>query len=214
MKFVIFGFLFIVILCGCDGYFQKETVITKEDKSTVIFCGNANCKNLLVFKSEKDYASCVSTGDQTCERMKNAIVIDKNHPDYQYYMLKWEVCRSNIGVKDFHKFYSWYQQNKDKQFEYVVSETSFESSTPTTQETVIENPTHTIKPIYEKRSKMVPRHIGRTLSYVSETSEDLVGFKITKSNKNDVIIPTGTTSCKITVTRKIGPITYWVENMQ
>ena len=210
MKYIAM-FIFVLFLFGCNKSDNNE--IKREDKSTVIFCGNPDCKKLIVFKSNEDFASCVSTGNETCEKMKNVLIVDKNHPDYEFYFLKWQVCQSNNRIKDFNKFYKWYLANKDKEFEIVISETEFKSTCPIETDYIVDNSTYTLKPVYEKRNRKVPYHIGRTLTYREEEYTALTGFEYVKNEKS-IKIPVGTTFCKVKVTRKIDAVTYYKEYMQ
>lgn len=210
MKSIFFCFV-IFFFVGC----QKEMIVTRKDKSIVCKCWNGACENLIVFISEKDDAWTWYNEGVTCKELKNykhlAVIIDKSNPDYEYYKLKYESCKQ--GVIDFNKFYDWYLKNKDKRFDVVISETSFESSVPTTTKHEIDNSTYNLKPIYEDKTYQTPINVGRTLTYRKQKRTTLVGFKHIK-NEDKRVVQTGTTYCKIKVTHNYDAMTYYIKQKQ
>lgn len=203
--------LFCMILTGC----KPPMIVTRDDTSTVAKCWNGSCENFFVFKSKYDRAWRWYGTGINCKHMREnkhlACVIDKQHHDYEYYKLKYEAVGQ--GVKDFKKFYPWYMKNKDQYFEYVVSETVFESSHPTNEEQHIDNSTYSFKPVYEDVNIQVPVNVGRVLTYRNEKRKQLIGFKRIKNEKIQTI-PAGTTFCRTKVTRKVDAMTYYVEKLQ
>ena len=200
-----------IILTGCN----PPMIVTRDDLSTVTKCWDGFCENFIVFKSKYDKAKPWYGYGVTCKHMREkkhlAYIVDKQHPDYEYYKLKYEACKQ--GVKDFNKFYSWYMANKEQYFEYVISETIFESTHPINEDYHIDNSTYSFKPIYEEVKKPVVTHIGKVHTYKTERRKQLVEFKPVK-HENIQSIPAGTTSCRTKVTIKVDAMTYYIKKIQ